>query len=54
MNWKSTLLGAALAASDILLQLPSVDLSDWKVWIRPALIAAFGYVVADAKKAYKP
>lgn len=54
MNWKSTLIGAALAASDIILQLPTVDLADWKTWVRPVLIAAFGYVVADARKTFKP
>jgi len=51
-NWKSTAAGAALAAADVVLQaLNHADLSDWKSWVRPVLIAAFGYVVADAKKA---
>jgi hypothetical protein len=51
-NWKSTAIGAALAAADVILQaLNSADLSDWKTWIRPVLIAVLGYVVADAKKA---
>ena len=56
-NWKSTLIGAALAGADVLvssLTLELFDMSDWKSYIRPVLIAAFGYVVADAKKGVTP
>ncbi len=52
-NWKSTLIGAALAGADVLissLTIADFDLSDWKVYLRPALLAALGFVVADAKK----
>jgi hypothetical protein len=50
-NWKSTATGAALAAADVVLQaLNHADMADWKSWVRPALIAVLGYVVADAKK----
>ncbi len=35
-NWKSTLLGAIIAA---LMVVQSSDLSDWKAWLIPALIA---------------
>lgn len=53
-NWKSTLIGAALAAADVTLQLlQNGDMTDWKNWIRPVLIAALGYVVADAKSTVK-
>lgn len=54
-NWKSTLIGAGLAASDVLIQfLQNSDLTDWKQWLRPLLIAALGYVVADAKRTTTP
>ena len=52
-NWKSTLIGAALAGADVLvssLTIEAFDLTDWKSYLRPVLIAALGYVVADAKK----
>jgi len=52
-NWKSTLTGAALAGADVFvssLTLDSFDMTDWKSYIRPVLIAVFGYVVADARK----
>ena len=50
-NWKSTVAGALLAGADVLVQsLNNTDLTDWKNWIRPILIAVLGYVVADAKK----
>lgn len=52
-NWKSTIIGALLAASDVLLQFladPKFDFTDWKHYIRPLLLAALGYVVADARK----
>ena len=56
-NLKSTLIGAALAASDLLLtwlQDPSFDWSDWKHYLRPLLFALLGYVVSDAKKSFTP
>ena len=54
-NWKSTLVGAALAAADVWLKLLSdVDMTEWKQWIRPTLLAVLGFVVADAKKEYQP
>jgi hypothetical protein len=54
-NWKSTLTGAALAAADVWMKcLSDVDMSDWRQWVRPTLIAILGYVVADAKKGYQP
>jgi hypothetical protein len=52
-NWKSTLLGAALAGADVLVTCLSVDgfdVADWKSYLRPVLLAALGFVVADAKK----
>lgn len=50
-NWKSTLIGAGLAAADVVLQLlQNADMTDWKMWLRPILFAALGYVVADARK----
>ena len=52
-NWKSTLIGAALAGADVLvssLTVADFDLSDWKNYLRPVLLAALGFVVADAKK----
>lgn len=55
-NWKSTLIGAALAGADVLvssLTIEAFDLSDWKSWLRPVLLAGLGYVVADAKKAVR-
>jgi len=55
-NWKSTLIGAALAGADVFISSVSIegfDLGDWKNYLRPVLLAALGYVVADAKK-YKP
>lgn len=54
-NWKSTLIGAALATADVWLKLLSdVDMTDPKQWIRPTLLALLGFVVADAKKGYQP
>lgn len=53
-NWKSTLLGALLAASDLLLEFlkdPNFDWTNWQNWLRPLLFAALGYFVADARKA---
>lgn len=55
-NWKSTLLGALLAASDILLQMLSDVGFDWSKpsnYVRPILFALLGYVVQDARKAIK-
>jgi len=52
-NWKSTLLGAALAGADVIVTSLSVDgfdVADWKSYLRPVLLAALGFVVADAKK----
>lgn len=52
-NWKSTLIGAALAGADVFvsaLTVEAFDFSDWKNYLRPVLLAALGYVVADAKK----
>jgi len=49
-NWKTTLIGAvgaALAAVTLYAQ-NGGDLSDWKLYALPALIAAFGYVSKDA------
>ena len=54
-NWKSTLTGALLAGADVLVQsLNNGDLTDWKNWLRPILLAVLGYVVADAKKQNTP
>lgn len=55
-NWKSTLIGSALAGADVIvssLTIDSFDFSDWKNYLRPVLFAALGYIVADAKKAIK-
>jgi len=52
-NWKSTLIGAALAGADVFvssLTVEGFDPSDWKSYLRPVLLATLGYVVADAKK----
>jgi hypothetical protein len=52
-NWKSTLIGAALAGADVFLNFlsnPAFDLTDWKTYVRPLLFAFLGYVVADARK----
>lgn len=49
-NWKTTLLGAigaALTAVTIYIQ-SGGDLSDWKLYILPVLVAVFGYVSKDA------
>jgi hypothetical protein len=49
-NWKTTLLGAvgaALTAVTIYAK-SGGDLADWKLYVIPALIAAFGYVSKDA------
>ncbi|MCP5534387.1 MAG: hypothetical protein H7A48_14550 [Akkermansiaceae bacterium] len=52
-DWKSTLIGAALAVADLVVQFLSQPDFDWGSpanYIRPALLAFFGYVVADARK----
>ena len=49
-NWKTTLLGAALAVVTFLAtyQANGGNLADWKLWLIPALSAALGYVAKDA------
>ena len=49
-NWKTTLLGAVGSAiSAITLYAQSGgDLGDWKLYVVPAVIAAFGFVSKDA------
>jgi len=49
-NWRTTLLGAVGAAiSAITLYTQSGgNLGDWKLYVFPALIAAFGYLSKDA------
>jgi hypothetical protein len=51
-NWQTTIIGAVLAASVALndFLLLGKDLTDWKSWIVPVLIAVFGYVAKDAKQ----
>jgi hypothetical protein len=49
-NWKTTLIGAvgaALTAVTLYVQ-NGGNLSDWKLYAIPALIAAFGFVSKDA------
>lgn len=49
-NWKTTLLGAALAVVTFLAtyQANGGNIADWKLWVIPALSAALGYVAKDA------
>lgn len=49
-NWKTTLLGAALAVVTFLATYQSNggNIADWKLWVIPALSAALGYVAKDA------
>lgn len=49
-NWKTTLLGAALAVVTFLAtyQANGGNIADWKLWFIPALSAALGYVAKDA------
>ena len=47
-NWQSTAIGATLAV--LLIMQESDDLSNWKVWVIPSLIAALGIVMRDANK----
>lgn len=53
---KTTFLGASLAGADVFLNYVSsedFDFSDWKNYLRPVLLAVFGYLVADAKKSVR-
>ena len=47
-NWQSTVIGVALAV--LLIMQETDDLSNWKVWVIPALIAALGIITRDANK----
>lgn len=49
-NWKTTLLGAALAVVTFLATYQSNggNIADWKLWVIPAISAALGYVAKDA------
>jgi len=49
-NWKTTLLGAfsAAVAAITLYTQSGGNLSDWKLYVVPALLAAWGYVQKDA------
>lgn len=43
---KTTILGILLASATVI---QAHDLTDWKSWLVPALVAALGYVAADHK-----
>ena len=43
-SWKTTIVGAALAA---LVAIQTASLADWKTWLLPALIAALGVLSKD-------
>lgn len=49
-NWRTTFIGALLAGLSFLaaFQANGGNLSDWKLWIIPALIAVLGYLAKDA------
>lgn len=52
-NWKSSLVGMLLAVGDVLTQFLSDPHFDWsrpQNYLRPILLAALGFVVADARK----
>jgi hypothetical protein len=46
-NWQTTLIGFALA---VLLVVQSSDLSNWREWVVPALIAGLSFLMRDAGK----
>lgn len=49
VNWKTTLIGMALAAVNYLGNaLQTGDWTDWKTIVVSALMAAFGYLAKDA------
>jgi uncharacterized membrane protein len=43
-NWKTTIISAVLA---VLVALQTVNLAEWKTWLIPVLIVAFGVVAKD-------
>jgi hypothetical protein len=49
-NYKTTILGAALAAISFIAQYQTNggSLDDWKLWAIPAIMAALGYAAKDA------
>lgn len=49
-SWKTTLAGALLAGvhSVNIYQTNGGDITDWKLWVLPALVATFGYLTKDA------
>jgi len=53
-NTTSLLLGAGLAALDVLhasMSDPAFDWANWQTWGRAALVAGIGFVLAKAKTA---
>jgi len=49
-NWRTTLIGAITAAvSAVIVYVQSGgDLTDWKLYVIPSLLAAWGYYTKDA------
>ncbi|WP_395741035.1 hypothetical protein [Prosthecobacter sp.] len=49
-NWRTTIFGALLAGATFLGQFQSNggNLSDWKLWVIPLLMAVLGYLAKDA------
>lgn len=52
MNWKTTLLGALAAAAAVINDVvgKGASITDWKVWILPAALAALGFLAKDKDK----
>jgi len=55
-NWKTTLAGGLFAALIAIQQFTSAggDVSDWKQWVIPALIALLGVLMPDPRKGGQP
>lgn len=55
-NWKTTLAGGLFAALIAVQQFTSAggDVSDWKQWVIPALIALLGALLPDPRNTGKP
>lgn len=55
-NWKTTLAGGVFAALIAIQQFTSAggDVSDWKQWIVPSLIALLGALLPDPRRGGKP